>query len=88
MGLYINPPASMNLTKEQWLEKHAVPLASPPESIDPNDPDAIICLVDNTIFTAAGVVVDNRELASFVNPHDYRPKKWYMVEKTDLTEVV
>lgn len=43
-----------------------------------------VCLVDNGAFRAAGIAVDQRELEAFLQPHDQRPKQWFVVPKEDL----
>jgi hypothetical protein len=88
MGYYIDPPGE---TKEAWLAQHGTPLRSVPQDVSLFDEDGNealpVCLVDNGIFTAAGIVYSNGELQAFTDPFDARPKYWYAVSKDKLIEV-
>ena len=78
MGYYINPKVG---TKEQWLEKYGNEVDT--GSLD--DPERVpVCLVDNGLFTAAGICYNHRELNEFSNPNDSRPKRWYLAPKDQL----
>lgn len=87
MGCYVNPK---NESKEVWLEKHGTVI---PISIDApyndycEDECLPVILVDNGLFTAAGVAFDEREFKDFSNPTDLRPKKGYKVKIEDLKTV-
>ncbi len=83
MGLYIDPD---NMTKEQWLAEHGVPLNGPPPAHKDGTRIAI-CLVFNPMFTAAAVAYSQQELEDFSRPEDFRPKTWYMVEEAKVREV-
>ena len=80
MGCYINPK---NMTKETWLKKYATSQAGPTPITSYVVP---VCLVDNGMFTAAGVAYDQREIEAFTFP-DNRPKIWYSAMRVDLYEV-
>lgn len=84
MGIYVNPTDGS--TKEQWLAKHGEQIARP--SWPPPQGRAIVCLVDNRIFTAAGVCDTERELRAFTGPTDHRPKKWFTVPCAALADPV
>jgi hypothetical protein len=84
MGIYINPPKG---TKEQFLAACATPISredfmtfSVPDDCLP------VALVNNGAFTAAGVAYDLREVECFTHPTDFRPKKFYCVEKSKLLD--
>jgi len=89
MGYYINPP---DVTKEDWLEKHGAKAdhneivllvdaaPSPTEVFSDLVP---VCLVDNGVFTAAGIAYDAREAGHMLHPCG-RPKKWYLVKRETL----
>src|SRR5688572_24932835 len=91
MGIYINPP---DMSKEEWLSKHGikVPTAHLTEATfgswkDPQDrPCLPVCLVDNGIFTAAGIAFSPNDLDAFLHP-DGRPRKWYLAAIDDLVTV-
>jgi hypothetical protein len=42
---------------------------------------ALICVVDNGIFEAAGFCYDEREFAAFTDPGDTRPKEWLLMDR-------
>lgn len=76
MGIYINPTDGKS--KEAWLSASADRLAEPPKTVDLASKEVPVCLVDNQIFTAAGVCYDDAELAVFATP-DGRQKSWWRV---------
>lgn len=80
MGWYINPP---NQTKEEWLLDNGELLgrSAPPKHVV-NDRVAV-CLVDNGMFTAAAIAVDDYEFTEFKRP-DGRQKNWFMVHVDKL----
>lgn len=87
MGLYINPT---DMSKEEWLLKHGtyVPGCAAAWAIYDQDPNLVpVCLVDNIMFRAAGVVFDRREFEAFASPVDGRKKEWYCVPKEKIKEV-
>ena len=87
MGCYVNPK---NESKEVWLEKHGTVM---PINIDTSYNDYCedeclpVILVDNGMFTAAGVAYDEREFQDFTSPMDLRPKRGYKVKIEDLKKV-
>lgn len=84
MGYYIDP---VDCTKEQWLKQHGVRLdAAPDWSAVRKDDRLPVCLVDNGLFTAAGVAYSPNEQAAFARP-DGRAKAWFSVAIADLRAV-
>lgn len=85
MGCYINPP---DMTKEQWLFKHAA--AIPPNTLRAWDtkPEGTlpVILVDNGSFTAAGIAYNKAEYDAF-NVEDGRDRLWFCVPQEELLEV-
>ena len=82
MGFYVNPP---DMTKEEWLAKEAKPVtdlfvdyASVPKDM------ALVCLVQNAFFTAAGIVISQCDFEEFSAKGDRRPKSWFIVEREKL----
>ena len=82
MGAYINPA---DQSKEDWLKEHAILAEKTPESINEKPDYLPVCLVENFVFTAAGIAFDERELQAFVYP-DGRPKTWYWAPKEKLMD--
>lgn len=83
MGAYVNPETE---TKESWLVANGEPLAKAPERFDAVPGMLPVCLIDNRIFTAAGICFDDGELEEFSRP-DGRPRRWYLAPVTRLLEV-
>ena len=80
MGYYINPYDGR--TKEQWLadEAREVPQSELTHTAD----ELPVVLIDNGMFTAAGIAYCPDELAVFVDPKDRRPKRYFMVSRIKL----
>ena len=88
MGFYINPPST---SKEVWLGQygtllHAAPASAIKESVKECDRQMAVCLVNNGMFTAAGIAFDDQELEAFKHP-DGRRKLWFYVPINKLIEV-
>ena len=84
MGYYIDP---QNETKEAWLSKHGKPSPDQPKwKAAVKAGDLPVCLVDNRLFTAAGVCYSEREQEQFAQP-DGRRKFWFTVPVKHLIEV-
>jgi hypothetical protein len=79
MGFYLNPA---NETKEAFLRREGIKLW-PPEM--PDDPKwALVCLIQNPHFSAAGVCYDAHEMGAFVNDGTSRKREFYWVPKEKL----
>ena len=81
MGYYIDPE---DKSKEQWLQENATACSRP----EANEADFTRCfpvvLVDNGIFTAAGICYSRREYEAFTDPEDHRPKKFFVADRERL----
>lgn len=84
MGVYCNPP---DCSKEEWLETRAKEHDRQP-TWPPAPGHSLVVLVDNGMFTAAGVAYDEREWQAFIEPRDRRPKRFFTIETWRLREVV
>ena len=86
MGYYVNPP---NQSKESWLKANCEPFSSKPDSWNEGIKRGLlpVVLIDNTIFTAAGIGFSPEEFDEFTNPDDTRPKSIYWVQISKLLEV-
>jgi hypothetical protein len=56
------------------------------EELEPND--ALLCVVDNGVFAAVAYCYDNKELKSFKNIRDYRPKTWMIIDKSTVESLI
>lgn len=85
MGYYISGPAK---GKIQFIRsEYDGEFISPPESFkDIADDKALICIVDNGPFEAAGYCFDEREFEEFIRP-DSRPKQWMIMDKKKAEEL-
>lgn len=85
MGYYINPKDGSS--KEEWLKAHAQEITEDLAlQVDTNGDSLPVCLVDNGMFTAAGIGYCSREVEVFAMP-DGRPKQWYLAKVADLLTV-
>lgn len=85
MGLYINPT---NMSKENLLLQVGRTLSAREfKAWDfTNRSEIPVALVDNGLFTAAGVAFDRRELEAFTSPEDRRPRTYFAVPVSVLRD--
>ena len=84
MGCYINP---QNERKEAFLGREGTFVGIlPPEWGAVPEGSLPVCLVDNGLFTAAGIAYCAEEMAAFAHP-DSRPKRWFTVPAEKLLPV-
>ena len=86
MGFYIEVPKNKDKA-QQIVELYGGQIVlSPPsfEDITPND--AIICVVDNGIYEAAGFAFDQEELLRFSIP-DGRLRMWVIMDRKKACEL-
>jgi len=87
MGYYINPE---NMSKEEWVLKYSIRSNGriPPKShTEVNEQGVLcvwVCIIDNIMFTAAGICVSAGELQAFAHS-DGRAKRWYLIPFDRLT---
>ena len=81
MGYYIDPPSG---NKGKWLLENGYVLKRAPQTNTDGVGNVAVVLVENGLFTAAGIAFDQRELEAFKEP-DGRPKEWYWVPIEKLT---
>jgi sugar lactone lactonase YvrE len=84
MGVYINPK---NQSKEDWLRENCISVSRYTPVFDQTKEILPVCLVDNGIFTAAGIAFSEREREAFLDPTDRREKLWFEVKTSKLLEV-
>ena len=85
MGFYVDPP---NETKEAFLKREGMVVPKADWDKVPKDM-AIVVLVDNGAFRAAGIAFSEKEYHVFTdhNPRDPRPRTIYLVKKQALKDV-
>lgn len=83
MGYYINPKGE---SKEDFLIREGQPVMVP--AIPEDGENVLVCVIDNGYFTAAGVCYSAEEMHAFADPSDTRPKRWFVVPKHLLYDVV
>ena len=79
MGYYVNPK---DQSKGEFLAKYPRFFSAPQWPLP--EGQTAVCLVNNSLFTAAGICHSEAELNSFNEPGDYRPKLWFIVPTVDL----
>ncbi len=84
MGYYIEVPKSVGKAA-QLVRIHNASIIPCPEKFEDIPKDkALICVVDNRAFEAAGYCFSSSEFAEFKRP-DGRPRQWLLIDKA-LTE--
>jgi hypothetical protein len=81
MGYYLEPQDVLpnRPSNAHFLETHAKRVGG---AIWPTDErDALICLMDNGAWLAAGVCYSQREMEAFNDPNDVRKRTWYWLSK-------
>jgi hypothetical protein len=87
MGYYIQLPNNQNKAK-QLVDLHNAELVLSPESFDFSKDKALICVVENQLFEAAGIAFNPDERDAFLpTATDRRPRTWVMLPKTKVTEL-
>lgn len=85
MGRYLNDPEMPIQGKADWLIQNAgaIEMVLPPTPADVTsgfeDDRCYVCVVENALFDAAGVVYDEDELARMTAP-DSRLQRWLVMD--------
>lgn len=94
MGLYIEILSSdSRFAKREWAAKEGVPVSRDDvlkfDFDDPKNANIVpICLVDNGMFDALGVLYNSNEVKAFTILSDDHPKKFFLLDKNKLTPEV
>lgn len=85
MGYYIETPEPTNKAGQLIASNGAVP-------VDPNGFEfkglkVLVCVVQNGIFDAAGIIFDARELDAFTQPNDMRIKTWISLSRDEALKL-
>lgn len=86
MGYYVNP---RNESKESFLSREGIRASSDRKISWESVPAGFlpVALVDNGLFTAAGIAYSKAELDEFTRSDDPRPRKLYLVKIEKLLKV-
>lgn len=85
MGMYVNPPEQ---SKEAFLAANGTVIGAQALHGLITDPVNVgVCLVDNGIFTAAGVTYDDQMVVAFTRIQDQRQRVYYSVPRAALREI-
>lgn len=75
MGYYIP-------NNEPVINKGAEQISQPKSFDEIPEDKALICEVDNRLFKANGLIYSQIEFEDFTYEDDLRPKKWFLMDKT------
>lgn len=79
MGYYIEVPNNKGKA-QQLVELHGARILGKKPSFNDYPQEAVICVLDNGTFEAAGYAFSERELEVFAFP-DMRPKTWLVMDR-------
>lgn len=80
MGYYIEVEKNLDKASQIMGKYGATQIDKPTKFSDiPND-RALICVVNNGMFEAAGYCYDSQEYSEFSDPSDNRPKQWLLMD--------
>jgi hypothetical protein len=83
MGYYVEVPENLNKAEQLKELYEAEILDTCPEWADIPDDKALICVVSNYTFEAAGLVDSERKYKAFQSSiEDDRPRKWCLMDRT------
>lgn len=75
MGYYINPP---DMTKEEFLNKYGILIKESDVMANEFGNEFPVVLVDNGLFTAAGILYDDVERQSWWECYKRDPHRFYL----------
>lgn len=87
MGYYIQTDAPHGKAEFLVREHNAEVLPYVPAWNEVDASKAIICVVDNGLFEAAGFAYSANELAAFNRPSDMRLKTWLLMDRDKAKEL-
>ncbi len=85
MGYYIEVPENKGKA-QQLVDIHGATILKEKPAFFAHSDKAIICVVDNGLFEAAGYAYDEKELNEFAY-HDGRPRTWLVMDKNLACEL-
>jgi hypothetical protein len=82
MGYYIETAQPTEKAKQLFDLYQEAELVLSPESFDFTSDFALICVVENGLWDAAGIAYNADERDAFNNPNDTREKTWLKIPKS------
>jgi hypothetical protein len=88
MGYYLEPQDNLprKPSKKAFLENDGIKLKGPEWPLDPDR--ALVCLIFNGAWWAAGVCYSKAEMEAFNRPDDARQKTWFWLTKEKCYEAM
>jgi hypothetical protein len=80
MGFYIETPKDKHKADQLIAAFGAIEVMNEPIQL-PQCKYALVCVVENNSFDAAGLVYNEHELRRFADPTDRRPKRWLLMDR-------
>ena len=87
MGYYVQTGTTHNKANEIALQYGGVIIPEPTDFSQVPKDKALICVVDNNIFEAAGYCYSPEEFEVFSDPEDFRPKQWLLMDLDKAQEL-
>jgi hypothetical protein len=87
MGYYISTDTSA-FKEAILISKYGAVSISQPQTFSEVPADkALICIVHNSMFEAAGLCYSAEEFARFTDPNDHRYKTWVLMDKAQANQL-
>lgn len=88
MGYYIELPSNINKAGQLIRDHNAIVRSGRPVTItDLADGKVLVCVVQNGMFDAAGIVFSDDELEAFSQPTDPRPRTWLAMDRDEVVRL-
>ena len=87
MGYYIQTGSDKGKADDivEWYYGEEIDCPDSFEDVPENK--ALICVVENVLFDAAGYAYDKNEFEAFSRLDDQRPKRWILIDKEIAEEL-
>jgi len=88
MGRYIEVQGGLFDKAQSIVNEYNGKICDQPMFLsDVPDDKALICVVKNPYFEAAGYAFNEREFLTFIDPTDARPRTWLLMDKKKANEL-
>lgn len=82
MGYYIQTPNNFEKALQLVNLHGGVVVPKPASFADVPEDKALICVIQNAFFEAAGLVYSESEFQEFTHSYDLRPKTYVLLDKS------